>query len=667
MNKRIIHFPGTLNEVKAALSTPAFTRLCTLIILLLWAIITYNQVQKPLPLPRQIPSPADHYLLIALLSGAFYLFFALWKFYKYTCYYGWETRWHYWGGLGIYLILLKLCFVKIHFLAGGLLYVLTVGSIPHWIVNLHKEVYALSGVQTTVQFVRSLYTRLRADGETGVLFGGVYLPLSALCTYMLVIGSVGAGKTITLRLALQDLIPLISPGSNLRCIIYDPKLEFYGLIYGMGVSSPVYILFLFDARAHAWDIAVDTTSPADIISLMYTLFPKQTGHQNVQDFFVQAARNVLGGIVEIFNDLAPGQWTWRDLYWAITDRKLVIALLKSSPQTCHLVEYFAYEKLAASVMTTIYSQFQPFRTIFALSDYHYRQGRKFSAKNDWNESESVVILGKNEEYRDIVTPFNQLFLRKAAMLALDSASENSQTARYIFVIDEATSLKQLEFLDSLIQEGRSHGVVLLFAFQSVETMKHYYGEAMANALLGQFRYKAILKLSDPVSAYWAAQIIGQMTIYHKGADNSYQSIPTATEFQFIKPVDRKLSQGLTGYYCTQFHTHQHYYRSRVLKSKLQEPAPEIDNFIPIADSQAQILQPWNHQDLQRLKIANIVQSLNEQSTQDLAATAQEVTAEVIPAPEELSPELQSKLKELNQFVANLRQEANPDQQNPLVA
>ena len=94
---------------------------------------------------------------------------------------------------------------------------------------------------------------------------------------------------------MQSAWPYIGSGAGQRALVYDAKQDMPSLLAGMHVSAPLHLLNPLDARANAWDMAEDVTSPAAALQAATLLIPKAAHDAN--PFFSNAARHLLQGVL----------------------------------------------------------------------------------------------------------------------------------------------------------------------------------------------------------------------------------------------------------------------------------------------------------------------------------------------------------------------------------
>jgi type IV secretory pathway TraG/TraD family ATPase VirD4 len=455
-------------------------------------------------------------------------------------------------------------------------------------------------------------------------FGGMWHPLSVAMLNFLTIGSIGSGKTITLLLLMQSIFPKIGQGTGLKAIIYDYKREMLSQLSGMGVTARTIILNPLDKRAYAINLGKDVVTPTEATSLASSLIQRE---EKDDPFFVQSSQALVGAVIEILQERAGEYWTLRDVYLAVSNRNVLRSLLEAHPEHAEHLETLSADKQASGVMATINSKMTLFKPIAALWDYAEQQGRSISL-TDWVETDGTILVMSNDaRFTPTLSKLNQFIFNRSAELLLSQS--NSSTLRTIFVMDELPTAGKLDKLQDLATLGRSRGVSIWAGFQSIEGMRHVYGEKPAHVICEQFHHKALLRCGDAPTAKFCSETIGEVeqrvttqnTSRNHGREGVSTSVSTNTnirrvakvmpsEFLSIPAVHfgdaTKRSQDMEGYYLGDTfyglsYTIQH------LKQNLPAETPNVENFIP-APASAQRLRPWDQEDLYRLDIAGIVQA-----------------------------------------------------------
>jgi len=307
--------------------------------------------------------------------------------------------------------------------------------------------------------------------------------------------------------------------------------------------------------AVAWDIAKDITSPARAQNLAASLLPKEQGGNN--QYFTDAARQVVIGLIESFIKHNGESWTFADLVFTCLNEKRIRNVLGRDAAGQDVVDgFFGDEKTAYQVFTTICSRLSYFKPVAALWQ---RAERRLSVR-EWLKMGSILILGANATAKTSLDAINEQVFR--VMVEEIDIQSNSDSRRTWVWIDEARlsgPLLQGDLLPMLAVKGRSRGCCLVIAFQDMEGLREAAGERIANELVAQLSNKALLRMESDGSASWASKQLGQFeTIEYFSSDSHHsQSLSgqrvvrdavMTSEFFQIKPAS--FENGVTGFFTS---------------------------------------------------------------------------------------------------------------------
>lgn len=464
---------------------------------------------------------------------------------------------------------------------------------------------ALLDHETALGIARSLPT----DPNGSVYWGALHLPERHSDGHFCAVGATGSGKTLTLRLLMQSVIPRIAQGSDWRALVYDAKRDMLSLLSGMKLSARVVILNPFDARASAWDMAKDITDPATAVQIATIFIPQEDGPNR---YFTDASRDILTGVLKALIIHSAGVWTLRDVLFAIRSEKRLRAILESSAETRDVLDqHFTERKTLASVRSTLASRMSLFEPIASLWWHAQRAHRTFSLAQ-WRRQESILVLGSDETLRAPLDAINRLIMERLAELLL---SDNESTTRRTWIFfDEAKEAGKLESLPRLLTKGRSKGTRVALGFQDIDGLRSVYGEQAANELAGMCANKAILRVDSEPTARWGSQAISdaqirRVTMSYGSTTGPHGGSYSVTETEHILkeetvyaaeilrlPLPDQVHGVFHGYYITP--AIGIYQASCHFKPNLWGSGT-ADNFIA-SGAQNQYLLPWEEEDIHRL-------------------------------------------------------------------
>jgi hypothetical protein len=448
--------------------------------------------------------------------------------------------------------------------------------------------------------------RARPAGDPGLPWGACRLPSAAAVLHWLVVGTTGSGKTLTLRLLMQDALRPIAPGSDARALVYDAKRDVLPLLAGMGLSCPVKTLNPLDERGVAWAVARDCTAPATAVQLAEVFVPDADEGGNA--FFANAVRDLLSGVLIALHLAAPRAWTLRDVLLAMSDPARLRELLGRSDATRDRLGYFADDRTLANILSTVSTKLAPYRAVAAAWDH----APNAISLEDWVRGEFVLVLGCDEAVRAPLDAINRAIVQRATELIL--ALPESPTRRVWLFLDEAREAGRLGGLRRLLNKGRSKGACVVLGFQAIEGMYAEYGKDQANEIVGECNHAALLRVESPDTARWMADKVGEFEQREVkpgqngpagpvslSEDTARRAMVLPSEFQDLPPTDR--ANGLTGYYLSPATgVYRHTLSAAELDARLLPPDPNTPDHLPRPD-EAQYLRPWDADDLRRLGFA----------------------------------------------------------------
>jgi hypothetical protein len=371
------------------------------------------------------------------------------------------------------------------------------------------------------------------------------VPIIAASRHLLIIGSPGSGKTLSIELFLQSIAHRFrepAPGAQPeRLIILDVKGTFYSFLTAQGIPpEDIQLLDPFDQRSIPWDLCRDITTDAAAQHLAALLVPAEKEGQG--KFFWDASQAIVRAVIISLNTLRPKNWTLRDLVNVLSSEELLRQLIARVPRAAARVKSFLNnERYFPDFLTTIATGIQAFETVAGLWQNSPKAGQGFSV-TDWfsnnpaRKKHGVLLLGHRPKYIDSITPLNALLLRVISD-ELQSMPDVDQPHTWI-VLDEFRWMKQVECMAELLGVGRSKGASILLGLQDISGMRTTYGPDRAEEILGLCENKTFLNIGNPATAEWASQYFAQREATETKVSRTYskENSTTYSEDIVTRPV-----------------------------------------------------------------------------------------------------------------------------------
>jgi hypothetical protein len=286
-------------------------------------------------------------------------------------------------------------------------------------------------------------------------------------------------------------------------------------------------------------------------------------------------------------------------------------LLSKTECTRHLLKYFAHPATAQNVFSTVLTYIGPYEIIAACWD---RADAALSLSK-WLATESVLVLGNDEQNRAAIDTINRLVFRRLAELALAQPEVDDQAPmprRTWFFLDEVREAGKLDLLGRLLTKGRSKGAAVSLGLQDISGLREAYGREIADELLGQCNTKVILRLNSPETAAWAAKLCGNREVLEShhgqsrnrtaslyGQASSGESVshsitqrPLILDSEIMGLPETSREHGLTAFFINPITgPFEDHIESAWLSKHLLPADAAVENFIPRPASD-QYLRPW---------------------------------------------------------------------------
>lgn len=365
---------------------------------------------------------------------------------------------------------------------------------------------ALGGRIVLPQWAKKLYERLMdkqaPEGEPPRWWGNVPLDLSLDELFFLIAGATGSGKSSVLRGLLATVVPTITPGSDRRLLVADPKNTMLPALYGMGPNVPVKVLTASDIRSHRIPLGRVVTSLARAKQLAKDLIPIDQGENS--PFFPRAVRRLASGVMESLLTTVGTRWELRDLLLILESEHYLRQVLGRIPQTESRLRYLARKDLWDDIQATIEDKMDELKILAAW--WHRAKGE--FVPSDWLKEESILYIGGDPLIEEVMATIRRLIMKVLSEEILSLPPSSSR--RIHLCIDEFQAFggddQPVPGAHKLATEGRDRGAVLIVTFQHINDLLALYRER-AMSFIGQFGNVALLKANDHEMAEWESKML----------------------------------------------------------------------------------------------------------------------------------------------------------------
>lgn len=354
---------------------------------------------------------------------------------------------------------------------------------------------------TTAETAKAIAQADCTPEDNPIMFGGISYALSSLGPHFLVVGTTGSGKSLTLRMMLQSIVPTLLPGSDRRLLIFDAKGDMLSILAGMHPKIPVKSLNVFDERCVKWHMAADLATPAMAVELAAILVPEAKGGKN--DFFKNSARCILAEVVKVFQVTAPGAWELADILRVCTHETRLRTVLNQTDASRTFLESYKRPELLHDILSTLQAELGRYSVIASL----WQHAKETISLKTWMESEAILVMNMDADVESQMIDLNRLIIKRLSQLIRGQA--DSKTRKSYLILDEIRLLGKCEGLYQAMLLGRSKGLHVVLAYQDHEGFCEEYGPRVGNEMANQCANVACMRLDSPKTAEYISQRIGE--------------------------------------------------------------------------------------------------------------------------------------------------------------
>lgn len=356
----------------------------------------------------------------------------------------------------------------------------------------------LSGEQARKSFMQSAKSEIAQSGPGLAFLPGLTISRERETRHWLIWGSVGAGKTQTM---LHLILGAIARGDGV--LVIDVKGDMTATLPG----DPLLIAPQ-DARSLVWDVARDCRTKQDARELAHRLIP-----DSHDPMWADAAREVLIVCAVALQATKGTSWTWHDLHELGT---ATAETLLAMARRYHVDAVRLLENPDSRTTQSVLSTFQAHMHVVAtLGDAWSRSDHGRFAISDWLRHPTPhrpVILQHDPRYPGLSNIWiGGMLALLAASVGSPSLAESRERRIWIFA-DEFPQLPKLNTFATVLDLGRSKGVVAVLCAQDLAQLRATYGHERANGWVGMIGTKIITRINTGPGAEEASRLIGDQEV-----------------------------------------------------------------------------------------------------------------------------------------------------------
>jgi type IV secretory pathway TraG/TraD family ATPase VirD4 len=339
------------------------------------------------------------------------------------------------------------------------------------------------------------------------MIGPVAIPPGAEPTHFLICGSIGSGKS--------QIINRISDSVRSRsqpAVIIDPGGE---LMSNLWMPGDI-ILNPLDSRCHRWDLFGEIDGAWDYDRMARVLVPSGAGDNSSAEWRGYAQSLVSAIISRLHKN---------------NESILEMVRLATTADSAELAQFVAGKPAAALTAKGADKMLASVRGILgtAIAPWQYMPDNRpaFTFRKWLKNPTGFVWLPARADHRSLLAP---LFSAMVGSFVTALLSMPPKLDRRIWAfLDEMPALGRIEGIERALSEGRKFGLCAVVGIQSVSQIRSIYGREESQTLLAVMRNWVILNQSDPDSAKYFSDALGQQEIIRpqrstsdNGESTSYQ-------------------------------------------------------------------------------------------------------------------------------------------------
>lgn len=313
----------------------------------------------------------------------------------------------------------------------------------------------------------------------------VRLPALAENKHLAMIGDTGSGKSTAIR---QILLEVKARGDN--AILYDSSASFLQQFYdekrGDIVLNPI------DARCPYWSPVDEVEDMAEAETMAASLFPED----DINKFFIDAPRKIFAYLVS-FGPSPSDLVAWMSNP-AVIEKKV------QGTEMQELIDAYAPQQ-RAGVLSSLGMVANALRYLPPVE----KTRSNWTARAWERERKGWIFITSFPSYLKPLRPLISVWFDLLVLRLMNEPEPHHRPSW--FVIDELADLHKLPALHMALTQNRKWGNPIVLGFQNPAQIEAHYGTE-ASSMVSQAASKMYFRVTDPPSAKWASQGIGEVEI-----------------------------------------------------------------------------------------------------------------------------------------------------------
>ncbi len=329
-----------------------------------------------------------------------------------------------------------------------------------------------------------------------------------LSSHMLALGSIGSGKTNLLYHIVNAIIKKISV--NDIVIFFDSKGDFLNKFYRSGDyvvgNHSQYSRYPLSKWNLYRELSVTgTISREDAIREIATALFKKRIDTAKDPTFASGARDIFAALIEAqfrYKHSEQNNASLRKFMGQLDIKKIKEYVDRYAD--LHWINMYMHSEGSATTQSFLSPLGSVVHDVFTA---HFAEEGDFSIREALQKRGGKSIF---LEY-DIV---NSNLIDTVYTVLLDLASKealgNEEDGRYVyFVLDEFPLIPKLNYIDNLLNFGRSRGVRVIAGIQNINQVKSVYGDSLSTSILSGFSTHIAFRLFDEESRKFVSERHGR--------------------------------------------------------------------------------------------------------------------------------------------------------------